>query len=203
MTQPSRAQNARMTPVQLPPNLKDFVRREFASDPVQWAHRPPAGRDARSAMWIWLFAIPWTAFTGFWEYAAITGYLGIYPGKSIKGTGGLVMVLWGIPFVLVGLAMMSAPWWAWRAARRSIWVMSRKRLAYVTAGRKTTRIRSIYPRDIVEITRTEDATGKGSLKLTYQATRNSDGDLRERSDTINALHDVRRVEYMIRELERE
>ncbi|HRK19619.1 MAG TPA: hypothetical protein PK970_11730 [Hyphomicrobiaceae bacterium] len=191
-----------MTHVQLPPNLKDFVRREFASDPVQWAHRPPAGRDARSAMWIWLFAIPWTAFTGFWEYAAITGYLGLHPGKTIKGTGGLVMVLWGIPFVLVGLAMMSAPWWVWRAARRSVWVMSRKRLAYVTANRKTTTIRTIMPNDVLEIVRTEDGDGTGTLKLVYQSTRDSDGDRRERSDTIKGIADVRRIENMIRELER-
>jgi hypothetical protein len=187
-----------MLKLDLPPTVKQFAQREFVGESLKWAHQPSPGRAMLGVMAIWLFALPWTAFALFWE----AGVLGLLPSvKSTAGSGRIGMMLFGLPFVLLGLLMMSAPFWAWRHAKNSTWVLTNKRLAIVTAGmRGRVTIKSIMPGDILEIVRTQNEHGIGSLKLVYQATRDSDGDAKERSDTIDGIADVRGVEAMIREL---
>lgn len=69
-----------------------------------------------------LFAIPWLAFCGYWEYLAIR-------------SGGLFMVLWGAPFVLVGLYMLvGRPLNAIRLRGRTWYVITNKKLL-IRAGR--------------------------------------------------------------------
>ncbi len=150
-------------------------------------------------MILWLFAVPWTAFSLFWESMAIRQFL----SARQPGWGGMVAVLWGVPFVVIGLGMMGAPFWAWRQAKRSVWILTNQRLALVTQGRRAMTIRSIYPDDILQIVRTEHEDGTGTLKLEYQATRDSDGDRKERNDIIAGVADVRGVEALIRSLKAE
>jgi hypothetical protein len=184
-----------MLPKTLTDALKSFVQREFMGESLKWAHLPPPGAAFRAGLVVWFFGIPWTAFTVFWEATAIRQYL---QGSATHGKPSLMLVLWGIPFVLIGLVMMSAPFWAWRQARRSVWVLSDRRLSLITAGRKATKIRSIMPGDILAIERAERADGTGHLKLMFQSTRDSEGHRQERSEQIAGIAGVRQVETLIR-----
>ena len=63
-----------------------------------------------------LFAIPWLAFCGYWEYMAIR-------------SGGNFMVLWGVPFILVGLYMLvGRPLNAIRLRGRTCYVSTNRKL---------------------------------------------------------------------------
>ena len=63
-----------------------------------------------------LFAIPWLAFCGYWEYMAIR-------------SGGNFMVLWGVPFILVGLYMLvGRPLNAIRLRGRTCYVITNRKL---------------------------------------------------------------------------
>lgn len=190
-----------MLKLDLPATVKQFAQREFIGEQLKWAHRPPARAAFIGALVIWLFALPWTAFALFWE----AGVMGLLPSvKSSTGSGRIGMMLFGLPFVLIGLVMMSAPFWAWRTAKNSVWVLTNKRLAIVTAGlRGGMTIKSITANDILSIERSQNDQGIGSLKLVYQSTRDSDGDAKERSDKIDGIADVRAVEAMIRALKME
>ena len=48
---------------------------------------------------------------------------------------GWVMALFGLPFVLVGLGMLLAPFAAFRSARRTVYVLTNKRFMTITEGR--------------------------------------------------------------------
>src|SRR5436853_13261 len=89
------------------------VRRELThGESVLWTGRPDAARSSRAAYGCWIFAIPWTAFSLFWTLSA-AGWL--LPGPK---HGSVAFALFGLPFVLVGLGMLLAPYWAYSSARR-------------------------------------------------------------------------------------
>lgn len=190
-----------IAPADLPDDLRRAVISEFAGEPIRWAGQP----SAHTAFWrsaaIWLFAVPWTLFALFWESLALGSFSAI--GETEGGESswfGVVFVLFGLPFIAIGLGMMAAPFWLARRARRSIWVITARRIACLTLGRRGVAVRSILPRTIFAIERTEKPDGSGTLKLVFGEGRDSDGDKVERSETLQGIPDVRRVEDVIRRL---
>ena len=61
---------------------------------------------------------------------------------SMGQTMGWVMALFGLPFVLIGLGMLLAPFAAFRTARRTVYVVTSKRLMTINEGRTRTSNRS-------------------------------------------------------------
>src|SRR5688572_18049445 len=95
-----------------------------------WSGQPNPACYARTARMIVLFAIPWTAFAVFWvgATAALLWFSGD-PEKAdgIVGTIFLLFPLFGIPFILIGLGMFTAPFWMRRQARRTSYALTEKR----------------------------------------------------------------------------
>lgn len=124
----------------LPEILRDRVSSELdTGERIFWLDqpRPPAG----FSWWMLapsLFAIPWTAFTLFW----IAGAVGIFD----KGWAAfrqvdiqrLLFGAFGIPFLLVGLAMFFSPFWARakrrQAARDTVYLITDQRALILNAG---------------------------------------------------------------------
>ncbi len=188
-------------PPDLPEDLRRAVTREFAGEPVRWSGQP----SARSAFWrsagIWLFAVPWTVFALFWEVLSLGGFFGFGGPKGQQWSWfGAFFVLFGLPFVAVGLGMMAAPLWLARRARRSVWVITSRRIACLTLGRRGLTVRSISPRDLFAVERQEKPDGSGTLKLIFGEGRDPDGDKVERSETLQGIADVRRVEDLVRRM---
>jgi hypothetical protein len=183
----------------MPDELADAIAREFAGDPPRWTGQSSPRTAFLKSLPIWLFAVPWTAFALFWEALALGGLLGLGGPKAAQGSWmAMLFVLFGLPFVVVGLGMMGAPFWMARRARRSAWVVSAKRIAQVALTRCGTSVRTLLARSLLSIERTEKPDGSGSLKLLFGEARDSDGDKVERSVTIEDIPDVRRAEALIR-----
>ncbi|MBL8570431.1 MAG: hypothetical protein JNK84_15280 [Phreatobacter sp.] len=183
----------------MPDRLRDAIAREFAGDPPRWTGQSSSRAAFLRSLPIWLFAIPWTAFSLFWEVIALGGLFGF--GGTRGGAGSWMaglFVLFGLPFVVVGIGMMGAPFWMARRTRRSAWVVTARRVASVMLTRQGVTVRTILARNLLAIERTENADGSGSLKLQFGEARDSDGDKVERSETIEGVQDVRRVEQLIR-----
>jgi hypothetical protein len=183
----------------MPDPLRDAIAREFAGDPPRWTGQSSARAALLKNLPIWLFAIPWTAFALFWEVMALGGLFGFGGPKAAQGSwmAGL-FALFGLPFVLVGLGMMGAPFWMAHRARRSVWVVTAKRIAHLALTRHGTTVRTLLARNLLSIERIENPDGSGTLKLLFGDGRDSDGDKVERSETIEGVPDVRRVESLIR-----
>lgn len=185
----------------LPDDLRHALAREFVGEPIRWSGRPAAASAFWGSAAIWLFAVPWTAFALFWESLAIAGFFGLGgPASQQWSWFGAIFVLFGLPFVAVGIGMLAAPLWLARRARRTVWVVTAKRIACLTLSRSGVTVRTILPRTIFAIERTEKPDGSGSLKLIFGEGRDSDGDKVERSETLAAIPAVRQVEDIVRRL---
>lgn len=179
--------------------LRIHIDRELRGERLLWAGQPDPKIALKSIIGIWIFAIPWTAFALFWETMAIGGWITGHT-KGMQGWSGLIMVLFGIPFVAIGLGMMAGPFWAARTARNSIYVLTDRRLVYVTEKRGGFTIKSTWPGDIHSLEKTALANGTGSLKISYGSKRDSEGDLVEKSETVAGVGNVDELERHLREM---
>src|ERR1017187_1772904 len=103
----------------LPPELVKLVDRELASgEHVEWAAQPIPARLARTTIPAVLFGIPWTAFAIFW-----TGMAGWGTWRNGGAGWFRLFPLWGVPFILIGFGMLSSPYWAFRRAKRTAYVL--------------------------------------------------------------------------------
>jgi hypothetical protein len=131
-------------PSELERDLSERVTGSLANgERLLWLGQPRPGRQALRALPILLFAIPWTAFAVFWECGALWG---THQARDHGGIGmavGIIFPLFGLPFVLIGLGMLSAPWWAARRARRTVYGVTSQR-AFILDGGFLRELRS-YP----------------------------------------------------------
>ncbi len=147
----------------LPPDLDWIARDELAPDEsVEYAAQPSAGRTVLRSFGTWIFAIPWTAFSLFWTFAAAGGLSGGWPSGF-----GWIFPLFGLPFVAVGLTMLASPFFAWRKARRSLCVVTdRRAILFEGAGFREIGVRSFTPDALRFVRRTERPDGSGDLLFT-------------------------------------
>jgi hypothetical protein len=181
----------------LPRWMRDAVTKEFQGEAILWAGRPSASRTFLVSLLIWPFAIPWTAFSLGWMWMALGGWLSGKPSPSTTHTiMGVVFPLFGLPFVLVGLGMMAAPFLAWRWARKTVHVIGDKRIVSLTVGRKL-KVKTYPIGTVVRTERTESRNGSGTLKVVTGVKRDSDGDKVETTEVFYGIPDVRKVERLL------
>jgi hypothetical protein len=189
----------------LPPGLKAFAEREFLGERMLWAARPDKRIAALLSFGIWIFAIPWTAFALFWIAFPMSALYETYSGVNIgapKGTPPLIMwvfAIFGIPFVLIGLGMMLAPFAAIRKGWRTLYVLTNKRLAVLEGGR-TISVVTIRPDEISGFSRKEGPDGRGTLTVHQGFERDSDDDRVEKKTELGVIDGVRKVEELVRGL---
>jgi hypothetical protein len=143
----------------LPVELASLVESELTKgERIVWTGQPIPSRFARSSIPIVLFGIPWTAFAIFWV-AAASGFR--FPAFShVFG----FFVLFGIPFVLIGLGMLSSPFWMLHQASRIVYVITDRRALIIQRGLLgQVTVRSFEPASLTEVTRTQYADGSGNL----------------------------------------
>jgi hypothetical protein len=189
----------------LPPQLKAFAEREFLGERLLWAERPDQRIHFLLSFGIWLFAIPWTAFALFWisipGAALYEGYAGVNIGAP-KGAPTFAMwafALFGVPFVAIGFGMLLSPFARLRKSRRTLYVVTNKRIA-VLEGKSTFTVTSIMPGDISGLSRKEGPDGRGTLVLSLGYEKDSDGDRVPRTAEMGVIADVRKVEGIVRQI---
>ena len=147
----------------LPPQLADALETERElGEQLLWAGQPDPFRAAGGAWIVFLLAIPWTVFAVFWE----TMVLGLGFTRSV-GTPQPVawsMALFGLPFIALGIGMLSAPFRAMAKARRTVYTVTTKRVLTLICG-NSQETHSLVPRYLGDIRRTERRDGSGSLVI--------------------------------------
>jgi hypothetical protein len=189
----------------LPEALDNRVRSELRSgERLIWTGQPLPKRYLRSSVPIVLCGIPCTAFAVFWMASAS----GLLFGEAGPGPNGLdafftCFPLFGVPLVLIGLAMLSSPFWMYRRAKRTCYALTDQRAIVWAAGRfGGTEVRSFKPSDLGKMSRRDYADGSGDVIFEefLTVTRDSDGDLRSQGTERGFLSiaDVREVEELVR-----
>jgi hypothetical protein len=141
-----------------------------------------------------LFGIPWTAFAIFWTVGAAWG-------TSKAGDAGpfRAFPLFGVPFILVGLGMLSGPIWAYRKALKTVYVITNRRAITFDGGRTVT-IRSYPPERLTDVYRKERKDGTGDVIISRRAWRDSDGDRQSEELGFLRVREPKTVGVMLKHL---
>lgn len=131
------------------------LRRQLAAgEQVLWQGRPLQGlRLHRADLWMLPFALMWGGFALHWEWSVLRSDVPAF------------FVLWGIPFVLLGLYLMVGRFFfdaRRRASTRYVLTTERVLLA---AGQGFRRIESLPLRLLPQVSLHERADGRGTITL--------------------------------------
>lgn len=201
-----------MTPSSLPLETEQMLRSELNfSEKLIWAGQPIASRAGRGSLALVLFGIPWTAFSVFWVIMAIgitshaassSSQAASRPAEFPFNVLPFVFPLFGLPFVLIGLGMLSSPYWMRRKAEKTVYALTDQRGLILTPGwRGAVSVQSIAPENLTIRTRTQNPDGSGSIVFNRQTvTRRRagpDGGTYEVPIGFENIVDVRDVDALI------
>jgi len=189
----------------LPASAVEAIRLEVHGEPVLWAARPDPGVAFRKATVIWGFAIPWCAvtFTIFGIMTAValfgkTPVSQVTAGQFVSLVAGLIFTG---SFVLLGLVMLAAPFWAQSCARRTVYAMTAKKLLTIEMrANGANKVTSFAPQSVVRLERSERRDGSGTLKMVLGYTKDTDGDDVEKAEEWIGILDVRTAERLLESL---
>jgi hypothetical protein len=167
-----------------------------AGERIRWQGKQLARISVRG-FGIYLFAIPWTAFALFWMVMAAGGV------SAFENEGAGVMAwafpLFGLPFVVIGLAMLAAPFWPIFQSGKIIYAVTNERVIKIALGRGLD-VKSLPAHRIGLVDRHERRDGSGSLKIAVGIGTDSDGDktteyfeLGEAEDILGAHDEIAKL----------
>ena len=176
-------------------DLQERVRRELEpGEMIRWMEQPVPRFFAPATIGMVIFGIPWTAFAVFW----ICGASG-FKMPNFHGGGFAFFPLFGLPFVLIGIGMLSAPLWAYRKALKTVYVITGGRALVIETGRTST-IRSYRPDQLRGAYRKERRNGTGDVILGQRVWTDSDNDRRSMDVGFMNVRDAKRVERLVNEV---
>jgi hypothetical protein len=173
------------------------LRRELTTgERLLWSAQP-RGKRLIAGLAIWIFAIPWTAFALFWETMAFLPWAGeTHTPDSVRLSFGIIMPLFGIPFVLIGFWMLWKPIAAMRQAKSTVYALTDRRLFRLVGGRNK-KLETVLLNQIGPMDRSESADGWGNLRIQTHSRVDSDGDrITERFEVLG-VPDIARLERLI------
>lgn len=180
----------------IPGYLQNKVEREVESgERIEWMEMPVPRYFTPRATGAFLFGIPWTAFAIFWTAGAAWG------SSQAEGPGFFrAFPLFGVPFVLIGFGLLSSPFWAYRKALSTLYVITSRRAITFESGMRTTTIRSYPPEGLSDLYRKERKDGTGDVIIARRAWRDSDGDRQSEELGFLRVRDPKGVEAKLRKL---
>lgn len=163
---------------------------------VLWQGRP-LPRVLVKGFGIYLFAIPWTAFSLFWMTMAAGGAVASW--DSI-GPLALAFPLFGLPFVAIGVGMLSVPFLPLFVRDRVAFAITDRRLLRFVLLKRL-RTQSYAGNRIGSFDRTERPDGSGSLSIVIGSHIDGDGDRRVDKLVIGEVPDIMAVERHVRAMQ--
>jgi Bacterial PH domain len=129
-----------------------------------WSGPANPGRSAMSALPAALFGIPFAGFAFFWMSTAYRGTHNLANHHNTLTSGFSVFPLFGLPFLLIGLAMTLAPLGVYLKGRSGVYAVTNRRVMLIT-GTTSRSVKSIIPTDIAEVDHRERPDGTGDVLI--------------------------------------
>ncbi|WP_416832255.1 MAG: hypothetical protein ACMUJI_05250 [Erythrobacter sp.] len=145
---------------------------------------------------IWLFAIPWTAFSLFWT--AMASLATVATDDSV-GILGWAFPLFGTPFILIGLGMLAMPFVPYFQRGRILFAVTNQRVLQLEMGRDLT-VKSIPSSRIGDIVRRESGDGTGSVEIALSGAIMGVNGRRTTEMTLGRVDDIRGAYAAVLEL---
>lgn len=165
---------ASQTDISLPAPLRRILDKElYPSERIRWIGQPVPQFWTAASITSVIFAIPWTSFSIFWMWGAL-GFR--FPDLSNGFQPQYLFALFGVPFVLIGVGMLSSPWWVRHEAHHTVYLITDQRVILIQGAWSTT-VRSYFPDQLNDLYRKEHSNGTGDVILGVRRRKDSDGDM--------------------------
>ncbi len=179
---------------ELSTQLQTLIQSELnEGERITWVGTPDPRRFGMRSWPMVLFGIPWTAFALFW----MAGAAGFKIPDFKQGFD--LFPLFGIPFVLIGVGMLSSPFWMMRKAGKTAYVLTTER-AIIFEKKFSMAIRSFEPAQLRNLRRTQWGDGAGDLIFERQLSVDSNQQRQQTDIGFLAIPDVKNVETLVRDL---
>lgn len=184
----------------LPPTLVQRVEAELQpGEEVRWAGVPGWLASALPTLPLFVFGIAWSSLTFTFEGVAIASLLAPASPASMGPGMGAVFLVFGLPFVAVGIALLGLPVFEAVRAMMTAHVVTDRRIITVRGGPwKSTEIRPVAALTFAQ--RRDHASGRGTLRLGFGVEVDSDGDPRSIQVAWRGIPAVREAESAVRVL---
>lgn len=184
----------------LTPDIDAAVRNELRDGEELWyAGMPSPSRMGRKMWPIAIFGLFFGGFAAFWMTMAAAGaWFGTMKASDDSGSkvaAGVFMLfpLFGLPFLLVGLAMISSPFLVGRKARRTACCVTNQRAMQIECGRSI-KVQSWSAQDLNQISKVLHPDGTGSLTFASSLVQRAKGGVREVAQGFYGVPDPRACE---------
>ena len=160
----------------VPPPLLAALEAALApGERLVWSGQPQPNRYRRRSWMALGVGIPWTAFSLIWTTLAFVSVQEMPAGNPHRW----LFPLFGVSFLLIGLALLSSPWRGRRKAVRVLYAITdRRALIFEPNWRGGRRTQSIERAAMESPERMENPDGSGDLFFSWQVWRDSEGDER-------------------------
>jgi hypothetical protein len=163
-----------------------------ASERLLWSAQPRPSRLARKSLPLVLFGIPWTAFALFWT-AGASGFK-MPDFHHVEN----LFPLFGLPFILIGLGLLTSPFWIMRKARSTVYGLTTERIIIISPKLfGGINIRSLPPDQLTDINRVQLADGSGDVILHRDITPNSKGGNNVSEVGFFGIQNAKEVEQLV------
>lgn len=167
--------------------LRLALERELHSDEKVLWHGWQLGRLELYSFGLYLFAVPWTAFSVLWT-AVAAGAIASMDGGG-PGLIGWAFPLFGLPFIAIGVAMLAKPFVPLIQKGRVLYVVTDHRVLKLAMGREL-KVETVPASRIGLIIRHEKRDGTGRLQLAVKIGKDSDGDNKTEYFELGTVADV-------------
>ena len=136
-----------------------------SGESLVWSGTADPRRAAISALPAALFGIPFAGFALFWmsqAFRATHAMAGNTHNSFARGFS--IFPIFGLPFLLVGFAVILAPLWAYLAGAKTVYAVTNRRVMLVS-GSKNRAVKSFTPADIASVEHRERPDGSGDIVL--------------------------------------
>lgn len=176
-----------------PSAMADFVSRELRGERILWTGKPRLRAYAwKNGPGPFLFGIPFLAFAIFWTHGAATlPPKGPFPNPAFP--------LFGIPFILVGLAMLLSPLFAALEGRGTWYVITEKRVV-IFCKKWSIEVRSFPALGFLGYERISNARGEGSIVLQRNYESGPKGRIKEKEHGLIAISDTAGAERALNQM---
>ena len=136
-----------------------------SGESISWAGVANPARAALGALPIALFGIPFAGFALFWMSQAFRATHAMASNTHNSFARGFsVFPIFGIPFLLVGLAVILTPLWAFLTGKNTVYAVTNRRVM-VISGAKSRAVKSLTPADIAGVDYRERPDGSGDIAI--------------------------------------
>lgn len=162
---------------------------------IEWKGMPVPRLFKPESIAIFLFAIPWTAFSLFWMAMAGIGTMdALDKGFNIM----MLFPLFGLPFLGIGIFMLLTPYFSYQADKKTLYAVTDRRIVIIKGGRSI-ETKSYLPDQLEELIKRERSE-TGDLVFAHRSRRGSKNrEIREEIGFFN-ITDLRGAQISIKNL---